>query len=124
MRAGLRVCACLYVCCSLIPTAFIDAGVDWGHRRDQDVRLDFPTLAKALEKVALGEVRGGGSVRLPTPPCEVHSSSGRRHVTLAAHAGGWQLGNVSAAHLSHDAAAQVRWVASGVGHHRLCSCCS
>ena len=61
-----------------------NTGASWA--RDQDVRLDFPTLAKALEKVALGEVRlerrgaacaGGGMRRSEwgrlqwVPPCSL-----------------------------------------------------
>ena len=66
----MHLCACSYLRVSLTPHR-VNVGVDWGHRRDQDVRLDFPTLAKALVKVALGEVGnsegGGGAAAVPPP---------------------------------------------------------
>lgn len=62
------------------------SSVVWG--RDQDVALDFPTLAKALTKVARGEVRTGGllvrarghaCLRSKRAPCQgLNSLQGRR----------------------------------------------
>lgn len=62
------------------------SSVVWG--RDQDVALDFPTLAKALTKVARGEVRPGGllvrarghaCLRSKRAPCQgLNSLQGRR----------------------------------------------
>ena len=62
-RLELWLCMCREICTLTLTHRFLfihRAGLDFAHRRDQDVRLDFPTLAKALEKVALGEVRVWG----------------------------------------------------------------